>query len=117
MKTRESPCTGEMMAVVGGGGPHREHTIYIYIYRVYISYRGVHVRRVVYIKHTGERRSWILISLGGLSYLSRRGPPRDPARGTLRVATFGRPFQTDAKTSLPSTAPSPPLVSGGSLRR
>lgn len=70
------------------------NTLYIYIYIMSIYHSsGVHVRRVVYIKHTGERRSWILISLGGLSYLSSPSP-RDPARGTVRrVATFGRPFQ------------------------
>ena len=88
MKTRESPCTREML-VVGSW----THYIYIYIYIMSIYHSsGVHVRRVVYIKHTGERRR-ILISLGGLSYLSSPSP-RDPARGTVRrVATFGRPFQ------------------------
>lgn len=78
-----------------------------YIHRVYISYTpGVHVRRVVHIKHTGERRSWILISLGGLSYLSSRGPPRDPARGTLELRLLGGRFKPTSSLLRPFSAPS-----------
>lgn len=82
------------------------NTLYIYIYIMSIYHSsGVHVRRVVYIKHTGERRSWILISLGGLSYLSSPSPRE--RNGPSSCDFWAAVSKPTSRTSLPQSSAHP----------